>query len=78
MSNKVYMVVIAVLLGVVGWMAYSMNNKDKINKKAMRKLMNEAKTREAAFQTDLTIEPVYTVLETEEPFDVNSPERNEL
>jgi hypothetical protein len=57
---------------------FSMNNKDKINKKAMRKLMNEAKTREASFQTDLTIEPVYTVLETEEPFDINSPERNEL
>jgi len=29
MSNKVYVVIIALLLGVVGWMAYSMNNKDK-------------------------------------------------
>ncbi len=29
MSNKVYVVIIALLLGVVAWMAYSMNNKDK-------------------------------------------------
>jgi hypothetical protein len=29
MSNKVYIVIIVVLLGVVGWMAYSMNTKDK-------------------------------------------------
>lgn len=29
MSNKVYIVIIALLLGVVGWMAYSLNNKDK-------------------------------------------------
>jgi len=29
MSNKVYIVVIVVLLGVVGWMAYSLNTKDK-------------------------------------------------
>lgn len=29
MSNKVYVTIIAVLLGVVAWMAYSMNNKDK-------------------------------------------------
>lgn len=29
MSNKVYVVIIAVLLGIVAWMAYSLNNKDK-------------------------------------------------
>ncbi len=29
MSNKVYVVIIALLLGVVAWMAYSLNNKDK-------------------------------------------------